>query len=79
MVKASHLDIPGTARYLGVCVSSVKRKAHEGNLGIYVPTETGGSRLVALSKRDIEQLRRMIRPTRGNPLWIEEAKKKRRK
>ena len=69
-----YLSSPEAAKRLGCSQVTVRRAAKANKLGIVV--ENG--RLVAVSTADLARLRRAIRPTSGNPNWIDAAKRKRK-
>lgn len=63
------------ARRLGVAPITVSRAARRNGIGVIV--EDG--RLAALATTDLPILKTFIRPTSGNPTWIDAAKPKRRR
>jgi len=61
------------ARKLGCGQVSVRRAARRTGLGIFL----AGGKLAAIALDDLPRLRKAIRPTSGNPNWIDAAKRRR--
>jgi excisionase family DNA binding protein len=69
-----YLSSPEAAKRLGCAQVTVRRAARANRLGIFLQS----GRLVAVSLTDLARLRQAIRPTSGNPNWIDAAKRKKR-
>jgi hypothetical protein len=63
--QTEYLGTGDAAERLGCSKSSVSRGARAKGVGIYVR-----GKLVALSPRDVEEIRGVIHETPGNPVWI---------
>lgn len=64
------------AEKLGCAVKTITRAARKVGCGVFVH---GGERLAALHPADVAKLRTVIQPTAGNPTWIADAVKRRRR
>jgi len=64
------------AEKLGCAVKTITRAARKVGCGVFVH---GGERLAALHPSDVARLKAVIQPTAGNPVWIAEGVKRRRR
>lgn len=62
------------AKKLGCGQVTVRRAARKNGLGIFLSS----GKLAAISMADLPRLQKVIRPTSGNPNWIDAAKRRRR-
>lgn len=62
-MSKTYVSAAEAAKRCDVSIASVRRKAHEKGLGVFVE----GGRLVALALSDLPAIKRLVRSGPGNP------------